>query len=174
MKNLITVLLLIASLSVKGQIQFDESNYEYQLIDSCNGNKPDLFAKAMSFFATYYKSAANVVQYSDINAGKIIGKAVISNAQNGLTGTFQCTCYINYTITVDIKDGKYRCVVNDLSHKSCNSAASGGLLSNDKPDGGLSGIGKRNWRTIKEHSDQEVRALLLSLKKEMHSNSSDF
>lgn len=174
MKKIITAILLIASLSVEAQIQFDESKYEYQLIDSCNGNRPDLFAKAMSFFATYYKSANNVVQFSDVNSGKIIGKAVISNAQNGLTGTFQCTCYVNYTITVDIKDGKYRCVVNDLSHKSCNSASSAGSLANEKPAGGMNGIGKRNWRTIKENSDQEVRALLLSLKKEMHSNSSDF
>lgn len=57
-----------------------------------------LYGKSLSFFAKYFKSANDVIQLSDAENRKVIGKGIVGNR--------------NVMITIDSKNGKYRYDIN--------------------------------------------------------------
>ncbi|MFN4811913.1 MAG: DUF4468 domain-containing protein, partial [Bacteroidota bacterium] len=67
-------------------------------------NKQELFSRAREWFAKAYKSSTNVIQMEDKESGKIIGKALMQVYHRAL-GSDQPSGYINYTISIYIKDG---------------------------------------------------------------------
>lgn len=64
-----------------------------QVID-VDKSKTELYSKALSFFAYYFKSANDVIQMKDETSGIVIGKGIVDDR--------------NVTITIECKDGKYR------------------------------------------------------------------
>jgi hypothetical protein len=56
--------------------------------------KVELFGNAQSFFAYYFKSANHVIQMTDPVSGRIVGKGIVDDR--------------NVTITIDVKDAKYK------------------------------------------------------------------
>jgi len=66
-------------------------------------SKDTLFTKVNMWFVDAFKSAESVIQYSDKESGVIKGKYV------GNTGTKLILTYnITSTITVEVRDGRYR------------------------------------------------------------------
>ncbi len=130
-------------------------------VDSLSKDK--LFSLAASWFATYYKSAQNVIQLSDKEDGKIIGKAVYPY-RLAVMGNKQS--YVNYTITVMVKDGKYKIEMADFNHEggAYGKGYSGGLLSNEKPDCGNLFITKKMWSKIQEKGKSESETAIANFK----------
>jgi hypothetical protein len=79
--------------------------------------KQELFSRAREWFAKAYKSSTSVIQMEDKESGKIVGKALMQvyykNRQNG---------YINYTISIQVKDGRYKYEVTDFYHTGQGSS----------------------------------------------------
>ncbi len=73
---------------------FGQSVSEVVSLDSTI-TKETLFSNALSFFATTFKSAQNVIQMKDPETGKVIGKGLLSNGRK-------------VTITISCKKGKYK------------------------------------------------------------------
>lgn len=101
-------------------------------IDSMTGNvcysevvkmdsvkKEELYLRANQWFAKSYKSANNVIQLNDKQAGQIIGKGVekVDTKYNDVYGTTN----LHYTITISLKDGRYKYDISQLYyHPSLN------------------------------------------------------
>jgi hypothetical protein len=76
----------------------------------------ELFNNAREWFAKTYISSNEVIQLEDKEQGVIIGKGIIpvyykymgNNTQDG---------YMNYTISVYLKDGRYKYELTDFSHE---------------------------------------------------------
>lgn len=95
--------------------QNSEGVYECQVIkDVKNTSKDKLFGRAKLFFAKAYKSSKDVVQLSDKEVGKIVGKGIF------VINVFK-KADIYHTITIDVKDNKYRCTITDFVYYSRGS-----------------------------------------------------
>ena len=78
---------------------------EVVYVDSL-ANKEQLFSRAREWFAKAYKSSTNVIQMEDKESGKIVGKALMKVYHKALGLTYP-SGYINYTISIYLKDGRY-------------------------------------------------------------------
>lgn len=148
-------------------------------------SKAELYARGATWFAKTYGSSKAVLEISDKEDGKLMGKALTEvSFKNPPLGT-RYGGLVNYTITVQVKDDKYKYTITDLSHISGtdNLIAPGGALENEKkPKGttmrGLTGQGgfpsQKQWEQIRENADQNIVALIASLKKGMAKGDSDF
>lgn len=87
-----------------------------QIIEVPNKPKDKIFEESKVWIAQSFKSANNVIQYSDKETGSIIGKG---NIQYPCDGFIDCTTFgedrINFTIKIDTKDGKARVTINDVT-----------------------------------------------------------
>lgn len=99
-------------------------------VDSLD-SKQVLFSRAREWFARTYKSSIDVIQMEDKENGKIVGKALMQVFHKAL-GTNFPSGYINYTISIYIKDGRYKYEVTNFHHTG--QLVSGG---NRIPDYGI-------------------------------------
>jgi len=125
-KNLLlfSVLSLISISNVLGQketpkLPIDSSTSkitysEVVYVDSLT-NKQELFSRAREWFAKAYKSSTNVIQMDDKESGKIVGKALMQVYHKALGSNYP-SGYINYTISIYIKEGRYKYEITDFYH----------------------------------------------------------
>ena len=115
MKTLLTTFLLISIVGAFAQtpnLPIDSATHliTYSGIVNVAGNKDELYSRAREWFAKTYKSAQNVIQMD--TKDKIVGKALMQVYYKG--GDYG---YINYTISIYLKDGKYKYEITDFYHK---------------------------------------------------------
>ena len=78
-------------------------------------SKLELFSRAREWFAKTYNSSTSVIQMEDKESGKLIGKAVMQVYRNGILGDREHG-RVNYTISIYVKDGRYKYIVADFNH----------------------------------------------------------
>ena len=88
---------------------------EVVTVDSLT-SKQELYSRAREWFAKTYNSSKEVLQMEEKESGKILGKALIQ-VYYKMLGMDHEHGYINYTITIAVKDGKYKYEITDLHHK---------------------------------------------------------
>jgi hypothetical protein len=96
-----------------------------KIIDSIPGTKDEIFTKVVSYFATAYKSANDVIQQQDKDAGIIIGKGIF-DVYKKMSASYSCF----HTIRIDIKDGRARVILSVDKYKYYNPAAAGMGVNN--------------------------------------------
>ena len=141
--------------AVAGEKPVIPTPFEFVVSDSVSGSQAELFSRANVWLATHYDKAQEVIQYSDVKAGKIIGKA---NANlPWIYGNRTMNEYVRYTITIIVKDGKYQCKLSDFRHlrsEPTTAPMSQGNLENEHPNpGGL--MLQKVWKHIKEEAVKE-------------------
>ena len=142
---------------------------EFKVIDSLNLPKQELYVRARSFIAYSFKNSKNVIQMDDKEAGKIICKGSMTPSSKGTFGiTYQNN--VDFTLTVDLKDGKYRVVITDLYHSGLGPQKeyAGGAIENEKPACGTFFIPKKDWDKMKEVIKKEASDYLESFKVAMN------
>lgn len=83
----------------------------------------EVYSKAREWFAKAYNSSNNAIQMDDRENGKIVGKALMEVYHKSL-GTMHPSGQISYTISIYMKDGRYKYEITDLYHTS-NGSSSG-------------------------------------------------
>lgn len=83
-------------------------------VDS-SANKQELFSKARAWMTKAYKSSTDVILIEDKEAGKIVSKALMPVFHRVL-GTESLNGHINYTISIYVKDGRYKYEITDFFH----------------------------------------------------------
>lgn len=133
-------------------------------IDSAK--KEELFNRAKAWFVSEYKSANDVLQMQDKDAGIIIGKGMFKAGLNmGIMVGYQIVD-VYHTVKIYIKDGKYKYEITDLNGKYYSSPSkysSGGF--NDMPIGNVTiPMNKKNYRKFLESIDESIKSIISSLK----------
>jgi len=82
--------------------------------------KNDLYLRGREWFAKAYSSSKNVIQLDEKESGKIVAKALMPVYHKSM-GTNYPSGYINYTITISFKDGRYKYEVSNFYHTGQNS-----------------------------------------------------
>ena len=92
-----------------------EINYtEVVKVDSTI-KKDELYVNAKAWFVGTYKSANDVLQMQDKEAGVLIGKGIFEIPYKLFVGSTRVS--VNHTIKVYVKDGKYKYEITDLEGK---------------------------------------------------------
>ena len=81
----------------------------------------DMFHRGLKWFNTFYKNPTDVIRESDSLRGKISGKArfKIYNPADK-TGLKTDAGNVEYTITLNLKDGRFRYIITDINWKKAS------------------------------------------------------
>lgn len=84
-----------------------------EVVNVAGANQAELFKRLEHWFNTYYKNPTSIIQTKDASTGKIDGKHqfYVYNEVNGKKNQFG---QVKYTITVDVKEGKFRYKIDDI------------------------------------------------------------
>lgn len=161
--------------------------FEFKLIDSIVGTQNDLYVKANEWMAKTFVSAKEVIQMQDKEAGKLIGKGIIETPVLNAYGTNIGVDYVHYTISIDVKEGRYRCILSDFYHEGAlvnyggkyglQNTPSYGSLNNAQPSNYgnmMQSTVNSQFAMIKDVSMKKANELLLSLKNAMHFDAGKF
>ena len=170
MNKLLTLFIIITCINLKAQeVSFPLDTVTHlisytevvKLTDSTSKN--ELFSRAKTCFAYVFKSSKNVIQNEDKDAGIIIGKATIKAHARALGSDYDGG-FVNFTITIVCKDGRYKYTITDFVHEGTGSKMpSGGNLENKS----VGTWTNRQWNLMKSQTDTEVKNLISSIKSEM-------
>lgn len=130
----------------------------------------ELYSIAKSWFAEKYNSAQDVIQLDDKENGKIIGKGKFKYNSNVFSYSNGTKGYISYTISIAVKDGRYKYEIKNFIHEgnSLNpgGAASLGLITADEECPctiSTKGWRKKVWDDIKKQIEDCVSPIISSL-----------
>ena len=83
-----------------------------KVFENIPGTKDEIYSKVISYFATAYKSANNVIQQQDKDAGVVIGKGIFPDIYQEKVFLSIASWDCRHTIRIDIKDGRVRVVIS--------------------------------------------------------------
>ncbi|WP_343524400.1 DUF4468 domain-containing protein [Pedobacter sp.] len=167
MKKILLIAILV--LSVKTLIAQDltfpidsvTQKASYSQVVQVKGSKNELYSKAIEWFASMFKSSKNVIQLDDKDAGKIIGKFVAYDSNQG-----PVTC----TLTIMLKDEKYKYILDNIYFNGNRSYPGWGLEEN--PSMLKANMFKYAINSIKKNSKQNIEGLITTLKTAMEAEKS--
>lgn len=108
----ITIFILVApKFAESQQLPIDQKTnlFRYQevvTIDSVSSD--ELYSRAKAWIATFYKSANDVIQLDDQNTGRLIVKGNFGIIY------YMSNAWVNHTLTIEMKDGRYRYILTDF------------------------------------------------------------
>ncbi len=117
MKNVKLVILIIVTISLTsyslmfGTTASPEKRTFKRVIEVPNRSKNSLFVSANSWFVDTFDYAGSVIEFTDKEEGRIIGKYVFNTFQ-GVQNFI-----VRQTITVDVKDSKVRLTISNPYYK---------------------------------------------------------
>ncbi|WP_020603266.1 DUF4468 domain-containing protein [Spirosoma spitsbergense] len=178
MKNqLLYLLLLILPLSslaqktfvqdgkLNGVLPINESGrVVYQIIEPVEGvSKEEIFKRARKWLIDTYTSPKNGLQLNDPGTGELSSKETFS-INPSIMGIAVPT-QVSHSITIDVKDGKYRVLVSNF-YVVANTIQG--------PIEALKNTTKGFVTSIFKLTDSHVMELLTSLNKATHTDTADF
>lgn len=92
----------------------DENRIEFSEVVQFEGmTKDQIYAKAMAWFAESYRSANDVIQMDDKEAGVMIGKGLVRyNIDLGMDGALPFS--LRHVIKIEVREGRAKITMNNL------------------------------------------------------------
>jgi hypothetical protein len=168
-------LLLFLSLSIKAQkpLTFED----VVTIDSTLMQE-SLYNRGHNWVVSIFKNPQKVIQLDDKQGGQIICKGNFAyNQKKFIWGGSETTKgYINFTIKLFFKNGRYKYVFTDFIHEPINDGNSFGVITTEEEYPGKMSLTSKSWRKwiwddIKEQIDLNVKIFEASLLEEMNKKS---
>lgn len=170
MKKLSLIILSFISAYTYCQVPLKYS--EVIQVDSASAN--ELYNRAKFWLASSYNSSKDVLQIDNKNDGQILGKALFSFNQTFLDRSGQTKGSIKYTISITVKDGRYKYEVTEFIHEPIGNEygkMSFGLITTDSqcptPPSRSIGWCNKVWADIKNQIEEKIPSMIVSLKRGM-------
>jgi hypothetical protein len=127
-------------------------------------SKADLYTRAYAWIANAYHSANAVIQMQDKEAGQLVAKGLTRVNARALGMTMDAGI-VRHTLTIYVKDGRYKYVLTNLTHEDSRpKAASIGPLEQEALPFGYS---KKAWAEIKADANRDAYRLVSDLQAAM-------
>ncbi len=123
--------------------------------------KVELYNRAREWIALSFISANDVIQMDDKDAGIIIAKCNIPISDGGM---YLVEGKVEFTVKIQMKDGRCKYWFNNFYHSSYKEGYSGGALENEKPLCGNFNMMKKGWIKVKEMTYSYVKSMIASLR----------
>jgi len=148
-------------------LPFDEQTHRisYQgVVEVPDVTKDQLYVRANEWVAKAYRSANNVIQMQDKEAGRLVAKGLIRVSLRVL-GMDADAGVIRHTLTIYVKEGRYKYVLSDLSHEDLRPKATsiGPLERQELPFG----ASKKQWNELRIEADADAKRLVSELQATM-------
>jgi hypothetical protein len=128
-------------------------------------NKADLYTRAYAWIAKTYRSANDVIQMQDKEAGQLVAKGLTQVQTKSMGMTFDAGV-VRHTLTIYVKDGRFKYVLTNLTHEAAgapNIQSVGPLESQNLPFGDT----KRFWADVKQDANRDAYRLVAELQTAM-------
>jgi hypothetical protein len=167
--RVLLLLLLLPAVCYAQKDPIDTVQFNYTSVETVDSIPAKVLQQRARVFVTEnFKSAKDVIQLDDMEAGVIIVKGVIVPiVKTAFTGSMQAG-YVNFMIKLQFKDGKYKYSFTDFIHEgNGGNVKDGGALSNIKPACGTFNMFEGYWRKIKAYVDSDVIVFIDNLNRSM-------
>ncbi len=142
MKNSILILLLILSTTAFAQqeeklnlpIDPETQKIKFQEVVHEQGTKQELFNRCVYWLYKYYKDPDRVLSIRDPHTGKIAGQHRFRVYYWDKDSTRHIGGTIDYTFTIEFRDGRYRYTINKLLLKTASKFPVENWLDKNSPD----------------------------------------
>lgn len=159
----------------------ESKTMEYVEVVTADGlTKDQLYSAALAWFGETFRSAKNVIEVQDREAGRIIAKPLFQYEPTIFMASARIRGVVRYSVTVEVKDGRYRYTIDGFVHEGSRgergwSPLSFGLLTTEKEcpvsfgwgDGPSSSGKQETWEHLKSCAKNESDKLIASLKSRM-------
>ncbi|KUG09031.1 DUF4468 domain-containing protein [Solirubrum puertoriconensis] len=146
------------------------------VVEVPGASRDELFTRASQWVSTAYKSSVSAPQTIDKEGGKIIIQG-FTPAKLKALGINSTAGNVTHTLSLYVKDGRYKYEFTNFYHEGIalpqGGVSTGGALENAKPACGPMMMLGFHWRSIKEHTDEQVRELISQLTTTMASKAKD-
>jgi hypothetical protein len=138
--------------------------------------KDQLYSAGLAWFGDAFRSAKAVLDVQDKDAGRLVGKPSFAYTPKVFVGSARIKGAMRYTVTVEVKEGKYRYTIDGFTHNRTpgpgGAPSSFGLLTTAAKcpypvEGPTAGGRQETWEHLKALSKAEAETLIASLKKRM-------
>lgn len=132
--------------------------------------KDQLFLAAKKWFAETYKSANDVIQMQDKEAGEIIGKGLFSTFLKMPFPLIGESVNVYHTVKISVKDGRYRYEITDIYGKyySSPSTYSSGGWNTVQVTNTPYKYNKKNMAAFNESIHKHILGLIETIKDSMN------
>jgi len=145
MKKILLIIFILNAVFAYAQEPLEYTDVVY-LKDSTI-SKNDIYNSTSEWFVKDFSSAKDVIQLNDKETGKIIAKGAYHISPTLMIGE----CWVNFTLTIMMKDGRFKYSFTDLYHTSAHGKSyDGGDINQEKADCSGMYMTKKAWRQIKE------------------------
>ena len=175
MKKIILTIITIIS----WMIGFTQTNFKIEKIDSVSKTKSQIYSDTKMFIAEFWKSAQNVIQNDDKEAGMILLKGTTKQSVTYALTTLEF--WYSYNVKFLMKDNKYKIAVDEIKYQSGPS-----LLWDKKaqylvpldefPGYSTSGLPEKQWNKLISSLKTEIISIVDNYEKYLkkQSSSNDF
>jgi hypothetical protein len=176
-------ILCVSFLPSLGMAQvFPISFSEVVIVDSTL-DKNHLFSSGRSWFNNSFRDSKEVLQIQDKESGELSGKGLFTYSPNAFALSACTKGTIRFTVSIHVKDGRYKYVLSDFIHEGTESRlhapVSFGLITSAQEINieCFDCYGKKweqeLWNHIKSEIYRQVQPLIASLKIDMEKNAKD-
>jgi hypothetical protein len=168
---LLTSNLLFAQEKLMDVLPMQDGKVVYTAVTNADSTTKDvLYSNAKQWFAETYKSAQDVIQLDDKDAGTVIGKGLFKSGFTVFMDALQVN--VHHTVKIYVKDNKYKYEITDFIidfHVAASKYNSASDYEGTLEDF-VKGRNKNNMRKMCTDIDTQVQSMIASLQKEMKSN----
>ncbi|GAB3753853.1 DUF4468 domain-containing protein [Spirosoma pomorum] len=151
-----------------------------EVVEVPSVSKGELFNRANTWLTRAFKgSTKQVIEMEDKESGKVVGRGLIpTQVKIPITGMTDAG-FVSATFTIICKDGKYKYVVDNLTHEKPDKQnwSSAGALEQKKPKNDkllMRSPSPYEWRAIKEATDENIKKMVAGMKKALQTTEADF
>ena len=130
-----------------------------------------LYLNAQKWLTKAFKDANSAIQFEDKEEGKVIAKGTDEvRFKQGMQIGDQSGGHFGFTLTITVKDGRYKYTITDISHtgdKVVGFPKDGGAVELQSPACGKWGMGDKLWVELKGKFHDHMKSLIESLKSGM-------
>ncbi len=154
------IILIITSLFLMSFTLFDD------IYVNSLSTKNELNFAAKEWTISSFEGSSKEIQLEDNNTGTIIFKSSFkTKVLNEISDA-----KVDFTIKIQVRQGRYKFWINKLNHVSNKAGYSGGDINQDEPNCGFSKMSKNEWKQIKKQTIETMENNFKDLNKRMNFN----
>ncbi len=156
MKKILSILLFTLTVNYL----FSQTDFKWEKIDSVTKTKDQIYSDTKMFIAENWKSAQNVIQNDDKEAGLILVKGTTSIDMPFMLNNHNYT--YSHTAKFYMKDKKYRIIIEDVKCVSatCNGTIAWPLMEPGQIEYGKTGVPNKKAEEIMAILKSELQGIV--------------